>query len=166
MTDFRLDKDLCVSCGACVRDCLHGCLRMEQYPVLADERQCLRCQHCLAVCPTGAISIFGRDPAASVPLEGRFPDPAALDALMRGRRSVRRYRQENVDPELLREVLESAAHAPTGGNKRKLVVSVVDDIAVRDAFREEVYRRLAWLVAEGAMPQTPRPGFFLKAAEH
>lgn len=165
MTDFRVDTDRCLSCGACVRDCPHGCLRMDEYPVLADERQCLRCQHCLAVCPTGVISIFGRDPAASVPLEGRLPAPSALDALMRGRRSVRSYKQENVDPVLLREVLESAAHAPTGGNKRKLVVSVVDDVAVRDAFREEVYRRLARLVAEGAMPRTPRPAFFLKAAE-
>ena len=59
MIDFKVDESLCVSCGACVKDCLHQALRMDTYPVMVDEGHCIRCQHCLAVCPTGAVSIMG-----------------------------------------------------------------------------------------------------------
>lgn len=32
MIDFKVDESLCVSCGACVKDCLHQALRMDTYP--------------------------------------------------------------------------------------------------------------------------------------
>lgn len=125
----------------------------------------MRCLHCLAVCPTGAISILGHDPAESEPLKGRLPAPEQVATLMKGRRSVRRYKQENVDPALLRRVLDVAAHAPTGVNARQLWVTVIDDTASMDAFRKEVYQRLEDLVRENRMPENPRRQFFSSAPE-
>ena len=37
MIDFKVDESLCVSCGACVKDCLHQALRMDTYPVMVDD---------------------------------------------------------------------------------------------------------------------------------
>lgn len=83
MIDFKVDESLCVSCGACVKDCLHQALRMDTYPVMVDEGHCIRCQHCLAVCPTGAVSIMGAAASDCTPLAGNIPEPRQLDKIGR-----------------------------------------------------------------------------------
>lgn len=164
MLDFSVDKALCVSCGACARACLPHVIRIrEHYPVIAHEDLCMRCQHCLAVCPTGAVSVLGRKPTESLPLKDNLPAPEALDALVKGRRSVRQYKNKNVESALLRQVLDVASHAPTGGNARKLLVTVIDDRKDMDAFRQEVYARLEELAESDRMPDMPRRPFFMAA---
>lgn len=166
MLHFRPDKNLCISCGACARDCLPQVIQMvDQYPTISHEEHCMRCLHCLAVCPTGAVSILNHTPAQSRPLKGNYPAPDQLETLFKGRRSVRQYRKKNVDPVLLKGILNAASQAPTGGNSRKLLVTVIDDIHVMNAFREAVYRRLAELTAQNRMPENPRQKFFTAAAE-
>ena len=109
MIDFKVDESLCVSCGACVKDCLHQALRMDTYPVMVDEGHCIRCQHCLAVCPTGAVSIMGAAVSDCTPLAGNIPEPRQLDTLFKGRRSVRHYKRENVSPGTVRPTRLPAA---------------------------------------------------------
>ena len=166
MLQFTVDKDKCVSCGACAEDCLPQAIQMlDQYPVIPNEDRCMRCLHCLTVCPVGAISILGHSPAESKVLKGNLPAPEQVATLMKGRRSVRRYIRKDVDPMLLRRVLDAAAHAPTGVNARKLWVTVIDDLEVMDDFRREVYQRLENLVRENRMPENPRRRFFTTAPE-
>ena len=59
--EFKVSA-LCKGCGACVRDCGFGVLAMKDgRPVVREgrEEQCMNCQHCLAVCPEGAVTING-----------------------------------------------------------------------------------------------------------
>ena len=71
MLQFKVDAERCSQCGLCVQDCPFGAMAMEEYPVIPDENACLRCQHCLAVCPTAAISILGKDPDQKPPAQGQ-----------------------------------------------------------------------------------------------
>lgn len=152
---FELDNQACIGCGLCVGDCLPGALQMQDnHPALLAPERCIRCLHCLAVCPTGAISMLGHRPEASLPLTD-LPSPESMERLLKGRRSVRRYRQENVEPALLRRLLDVAGHAPTGVCVRQLHVAVIDDMATLAAFREEVYTRLASMTAQGQLPGNP-----------
>ena len=59
---FQLDETACVACGACVRDCAFRALARgdDGRPVFAHPERCMRCQHCFAICPTGAIAFDGR----------------------------------------------------------------------------------------------------------
>jgi nitroreductase len=127
---------------------------MDGYPVMANER-CIKCQHCLAVCPTGALSILGNDPDDSTPLKGNLPQPQQLATLIKGRRSVRRYRDENVDSQTIRELLDIAWHAPTGVNLQSVRVTLMADKASTQALKKEVYRRLAEVMESGNMADTP-----------
>ncbi|MDO5484520.1 MAG: nitroreductase family protein, partial [Desulfovibrionaceae bacterium] len=68
--------------------------------------------------------------------------------------------QENVDPALVRRLLDVAGHAPTGVCARKLHVAVIDDIAVMQAFRQEVYTRLESLMAGSCVSDNPRSQYF------
>lgn len=154
---FHVDAARCTRCGLCAADCPSRIITLEGtgFPGIRPDQEaaCIQCQHCLAVCPEGAVSILGRSPADSLPLEAEgLPTHAQLDLLVRGRRSVRQYRDENVDPEVVRRLLDALAHAPTGVNCRKLRFTVIQDRAVLAAFRERVLAALAGLLASGRMP--------------
>ena len=72
--------------------------------------------------------------------------------LVRGRRSIRHYRDENVDPALIRRLLATLANVPTGVNRRELTFTVIDDKAVMQRFRERVLKALATATAAGRLP--------------
>jgi nitroreductase/NAD-dependent dihydropyrimidine dehydrogenase PreA subunit len=156
MIDFIVNKQLCTKCGSCVADCTAMIIAMDNdYPAIAPEKEatCYKCQHCLAVCPTGAISILGLKPTGSRPLAGGYPAPDKLEMLLKGRRSVRRYKDENLDPALLQHLLEVAWHAPSGMNTRQVQFTVVDDKDKMAALREEVMSGLTRMVRDNALPE-------------
>ncbi len=141
---FEVDSQKCVRCGACIRDCAPGILASGEdgLPVLlpGSEARCTRCQHCLAVCPAGAVSIFGRNPADSTPA-GNLPEPESMLRLIRLRRSCRSYQRKNVDAETLDRLKSMLAWVPTGVNNHRLDFAFVDDLAVMDEIRNSVNAR-------------------------
>lgn len=157
---FAVDASRCTACGACVKDCPGGVLEQEagKAPQVraGGEEMCIACQHCLAVCPTAAVSVFGRDPANSLPLTCEsLPAFDAVDRLVRGRRSVRQYQPQNVGPALIDRLLRAAAHAPTGCNFRSLTFALIDDRAELDRLREKLLAALTEAKAAGRLEQTP-----------
>lgn len=151
---FTINQEKCTRCGQCAMDCLPKIISLDDgYPAIATEQEesCLECQHCLAVCPTGAVSIFGKNPGESISLAGNLPTPEKMEALIKGRRSVRQYRDENVKPELLQRLLDVSFHAPTGCNARQVLFTVVDNKDVMAKLRKETMEGLALLSREGKM---------------
>lgn len=156
MLQFEITEAKCTKCAFCVRDCPARIIDMESgYPRIMAEKEasCLKCQHCLAICPTAALSILGRNPEQSRPLKNNLPDPDQLETLIKGRRSIRHYRDENLDPILLQRLFDVAWHAPTGVNMRQVQFSVIDDKEAMAKFREAVYSGLAKLVEAGQLPE-------------
>lgn len=157
MLQFVVDDATCTRCRQCVLDC--PSLIIEQVgdavPFIRpeNEEKCVRCQHCLAVCPPAAVSIFGRDPADSLPLAPcPFPDLEKMLALVRGRRSVRRYRDENVDPVLLKRLLSALSNAPSGVNRMARTLAVIDDKSAMQRFRLKAMNGLVELEKAGGIP--------------
>jgi nitroreductase len=72
----------------------------------------------MMVCPQGSVTVTGRgiSPDDLLPLPGREVQatPEALAALMQARRSVRRFSDQEVAPEVLDRIVEMAASAPMG----------------------------------------------------
>ncbi len=156
MLQFEINAERCIRCGLCAEDCPARIITMvDGFPALPRESEsaCIRCQHCLAVCPTGAVSIFGLSPDESRALAGHYPASKQLETLIKGRRSVRRYRDENLDPALVQRLLEVAWHAPTGVNGRQVRFTVIDDRERLAAFRRETYAALADLARTGGLPE-------------
>jgi nitroreductase/NAD-dependent dihydropyrimidine dehydrogenase PreA subunit len=130
---FEVDKSKCIKCGRCRNVCSGVVIEYDTqgYPTLKPFerfgwRGCWRCQHCLAVCPTGAISIFHKRAADSLSLPpaemGQY-----MEQLVAGRRSCRRFLDKNVDPAILDHILDAMAAAPTGGNAQGVEYTVIDD---------------------------------------
>jgi ferredoxin len=158
MLQFKVDQVKCTRCGQCVLDCPSRIIERsgDAAPFIRPENEesCIRCQHCLAICPSAAVSIFGRDPANSQPLRaGSFPKLDKMINLVRGRRSVRRYRDENVDPKLLQQLLAVLGNVPTAVNRMALTFSVIDDKDMMRRFRVKTINALAEAVKAGRVPE-------------
>ena len=142
---FELDRTKCVRCGACVRDCAFGALKTgaDGYPFIRDEKRCMRCQHCFAVCPKGAIAFDGRRAEDSVATAGLpLPSAEAVENWLQVRRSVRRFRDADVDPATLDRILRVLGNVPTGCNARALTFTCYPTRASTDAFRQRFIRAL------------------------
>lgn len=165
MKDLKLvvDDQACVRCGVCTKDCPDDVLIVSNdIPKVSPEtnEDCIECQHCLAVCPTGALSIFGLDPQKSIPLtKGALPTRQQMKALARGRRTVRQYRDANVSGEIIDDLLADIAHAPTGCNDRALTFLVVDDKDEMQKLREAVVAT----IETGVETAQPTPEFLTEA---
>jgi len=153
MIEFMIDEEQCIQCGECVKDCPAEVLIMADIPQITNEQGCYQCQHCLAVCPEGAISILGKNPNDSIMLEGNMPDPAQLETLIKGRRSVRRYTDKDLSPTLIDELLQIACHAPTGVNSQAVLFTVVKEGAIMKQLREKVMKQLAEKKDKGELPE-------------
>ncbi|MBO4893353.1 MAG: 4Fe-4S binding protein [Clostridia bacterium] len=53
------DKDLCINCGCCVRQCSNEChyFAGDGKTVLSRSDECVACHRCVDLCPTGALRI-------------------------------------------------------------------------------------------------------------
>ncbi len=135
---FKVDETKCVKCGACVRDCAFRALGTgdNALPRLSHPERCMRCQHCLAICPAGAVTFDGRRPEGSVSTKGlELPGLDAVENWMRTRRSVRRFADRDVDRATLERILKALGNAPTGCNARALTFTCIANRAAMDEFR-------------------------------
>ncbi len=152
---IRVDEERCARCGRCVVTCPQRVLANAENggpPGVDDEAaaSCIRCGQCVAVCPAGAIALGGLGegdfPASTPP-----PEPEAVLAWLRGRRSVRVYREDPLPRKALTRLLEAARYAPTGHNARQVGCVALLSESSRRALREGLlafYRRI-FRLAEG-----------------
>ena len=57
--DVIRDKDRCIKCQACARQCANEVHRYDADLdiMISDSQQCVDCQRCVCICPTGALKI-------------------------------------------------------------------------------------------------------------
>ncbi len=154
MLNFIVDDSKCIRCGSCAAVCPAQIITMDDLPVINNPQHCLRCQHCLSVCPTAAVSIFGKDAEKSLP--NGHVESASLKKLLMGRRSIRLYKPEPLPSALLDDLIDLAAHAPTGGNTLGVHFTVVQDPATMETVRKETYAQLATAFADPKHHKDPR----------
>lgn len=160
LADFVADTEKCAGCGKCVNVCPGGILFLNQAKKAAISNftefgwnGCWKCEHCLAVCPTGAISIFGHKPENSLPVVEPEITAPVMDSLIANRHSCRRYKDKNVDAVIINDMLARLADAPNGGNKQQVEFTLIDDRVQMNRFRQLAYSRMEELAAQGIYPK-------------
>lgn len=157
MLDFTINVETCIGCGQCATDCPVMIISMETgIPTIAQdlEQFCISCMHCVAICSEGSVSILGYGPQEGMVLPSeKMPKPEQLEMLIKGRRSMRNYRDENIDSSVIEKLLEVAGHAPSGHNDRELLYTLVDDKGIVYGLREEAFVGLENLIKEEKLPE-------------
>ncbi len=137
MWTIDFDRNICVDCGECVKVCSRRALTMgENGPMAVEDaaERCFHCQHCMCVCPTGAVTVEGVG-AKDCPADGRRAKDDELLNLIRMRRSCRIFKAENLEKDTLDKLVGMLPYSPTGVNSRTLKFSVVDDVKKMDEIR-------------------------------
>lgn len=142
---FSYDAAKCVVCGQCVRDCSFKALKADATgrPMLPNPTKCAHCQHCFAICPTGAIMFDGKTADGSVATANlELPSAQAVENWFRVRRSTRQFQDADVDPQTLDRVLRTLGNVPTGCNARSLTFTCYRDRASLARFKREFLRTI------------------------
>lgn len=148
---IEVDATRCKHDGLCVTVCPSGCLAAGEDggPVVADAALCNACGHCVAVCPHDALA-HSRVAAAGMRNNLRsWPAPDVVDAMLRGRRSIRAYKDTPVAREVLAELVDVARFAPTASNVQEVGWIVTDAPA---KVRELAGLTAAYFAANGTRP--------------
>lgn len=146
MTLLQIDSQKCRRDGICVDECPPRIIELPEGgdpPRLPAEAEalCIRCGHCVAVCPHGALAHREIPLADCPPLEkARLPEAAQVAHLLRARRSIRCYKAEPLTRETVTGLIALARYAPSGHNRQPVAWLVIHEPA-------EV-RRLAGHVAD------------------
>jgi len=119
---IRINKDLCVGCSMCVKDCVRGCLAIQEpeHKVVMIHDNCLLCGHCEAVCMREAITVEDDtlEGMADFSLDDAYVDPDELAMFMANRRSARNFQNRPVEQEKIDKIIEAGRFSPTGSNKQ------------------------------------------------
>lgn len=188
IAEFTVNQDQCTGCGKCVKVCPGGILYIDEFGKasmkLTEEfgwNGCWKCEHCLSVCPTAAVSVLGHRPEDSLLPESVEVSQRVLRSLIANRHSCRRYLNKNVDKQIIEEMLDSLANAPNGGNKQQVEFTLIDDKDQMQQFRETAYEEMERLAKKGIYPagfdktsymqmkgweQTVRPDMLFCGAPH
>jgi len=124
MSILTIDREKCNSDGICAAACPARIIRMDEKegcPVPAPDFLdfCIKCGHCVAICPTGALRLDWLSPEGCTPIQAELSvTPEQAEQFLCARRSIRAFKDRNVPRAQLEKMLEIACAAPSAKNEQ------------------------------------------------
>lgn len=124
-----VNEKTCLRDGLCAMVCPLGIMTARDDGMAMVNQalapRCIACGHCVAVCPSGSLSLTGVSGGAAAPLGSGQPIRPGLrisleqaEQFMKTRRSVRRFQPEPPERELIARLLDDTEWASSGHNAR------------------------------------------------
>ena len=170
MLSIQIDEEKCLKDKLCQRNCPLNLIRCRDDSIpfvqtVKDFNQwCISCGHCVAVCPSGALSHSRMAPEECQPVNAdQIPAPEAFELFLQNRRSIRRYKSTRPDRNLLQRLIAMTCHAPSGHNHQPVRWRVYDN--------QEQIQHMAGLVVDWMKHgleervQSPQAGVFRKVVQ-
>lgn len=127
---IRIEKreDKCTECMLCVRDCVMGVWRnVNGKSQVADTDVCNGCSHCIAVCPADAIIHHGLNNEEITAVNRKNINPDMYRDILISRRSIRQFKKDPVDRNVIEQILDVARYAPTARNSQNVGYTVITE---------------------------------------
>jgi nitroreductase/NAD-dependent dihydropyrimidine dehydrogenase PreA subunit len=137
-----VDKEKCIGCGLCAKDCFPGIIRVVDNKAKIRNLACIKCGHCIAVCPKGAISTDEykmEDVKAYNEAEFNIEADTLLN-FIKFRRSIRQFKNTDVEREKILKIIEAGRFTQTATNSQNVSYIVVKDNM--EKLKEMIYESL------------------------
>jgi nitroreductase/NAD-dependent dihydropyrimidine dehydrogenase PreA subunit len=126
---IQIDKENCIACGKCVKDCISANIEIVNEKASVKREYCLMCGHCIAICPQNAVTME-EYPMTDVKEynENEFAiEPERLLDFIKFRRSVRQFTREPIAEDKLLRIIEAGRFTATGSNRQDVSYIIVRD---------------------------------------
>ncbi len=130
---FYVDPEKCKRDGICEEACGFKLIKRgeaDSVPtrIAGSEELCVSCGHCVAVCPTGALShhVIRPEDCPNV-REELLINPEQAEQFLRSRRSIRNYSDKPVERDKLNKLIQVSGYAPSARNARPVHFLVLED---------------------------------------
>ena len=112
-----IEKDLCIGCGKCVKDCVAHNIILKDGKA-EPKRDCFLCGHCVAVCPRAAVSVpeYNMAEVEEYEKESFTMKPDTLLHAIKYRRSIRDYQDRKIEPEKIDALFQAGRYTATAKN--------------------------------------------------
>ena len=130
---MNVDKDKCIGCSLCVNDCMVRDIELVEGKAHIKNEACFKCGHCVAICPKEAVSTdeYNMEDVKDYNKEEFSIDADNLLNFIKFRRSVRSFKNKDVEVEKLLKIIEAGRFTQTATNSQN-----VSYIVVRDGIQE------------------------------
>lgn len=147
--EVKIDAEKCSKCGLCIEVC-SGYLEKnsEGTPVARKIEDtligCVQCGHCMMACPSAAIEVIGEDIDKNHmrELSASPADYDSVNALLLKRRSVRRYKNQEIPSDLVYKIIDSSATAAVSIPPSEVKVLVIKGREKVHEFAEDIINDL------------------------
>ncbi len=131
MSIFIIDQKKCKKDGICALECPTGVIELnrDKFPRPSEKADelCINCGHCVAVCPEGAFAHGSMSVEECPPLQKELLlSPEAAEHFLRSRRSIRVYKEKNVEKDIIERLIKIARFAPSGHNLQPVMWHVIE----------------------------------------
>ena len=126
---FTVNKEKCVGCGKCVKDCFVSDIVMTDKKAQIKNEACIKCGHCIAICPEDAVSTDEYDMKDVLEYsKNDFEiDEDNLMNFMKFRRTVRKFKDKDVSENKISKIIDAGRFSPTASNLQKVSYIVVKE---------------------------------------
>jgi ferredoxin len=155
--EISINKESCNGCGLCVSVCKDFGIELKNGKVQVSSHPffgCIGCGHCMAICPNGAIMINGRELSPQdlfdLPEKEESASYDQILSLFQRRRSIREFKDIQVDETLIQKILDAAKTAPMGlppSDVNVLVLNSKEKVKVFSKDYCEFLNNMKWLVS-------------------
>lgn len=127
-----VDKNKCIGCTLCKQDCIANDIEMVYGKSHIKNITCIKCGHCIAICPVNAISSedekdYSMDEVLEYDENTFSIDSENLMNFMKFRRSVRLFKEDDVEEDKIKKIIEAGKFTQTGSNLQDVSYIVVKD---------------------------------------
>jgi ferredoxin len=169
MSLISVDHEKCNQDGICVSECPARIIVIDAetgYPVPTPDFKdfCLKCGHCVTVCPTEALRLDWLAPEeCPAIMKERVVSSEQAEQFLRGRRSIRSFKEKQIPRDTLEKLIEVACSAPSAKNQQPWHWIVVQKPAEVRRIAEMVIDAMRMLNEDestggGNEGSSPRPG--------
>lgn len=126
MSLIIINEEKCKKDGVCAKECPAAIIRLRDgdgFPemVPGGEVMCIECGHCVVVCPHGALDHEQAPLNASPEIKKELVlTKEQMIQFLRSRRSVRMFKDKDVEKDKIKALINIARYAPTASNAQLL----------------------------------------------